>query len=94
MKKNFETTANQAAFARRRRIGVVSLLLVLVFAAMAGGRTISGIADGAKDTCSLVASYWRSGEWRAEGGDLVAQFEYVFLPNSGACARIDLDLDE
>ena len=94
MKKNFETKAKQAAIARWRRIGIVSLLLALVFAAMAEGRTISGIADSTKSTCSLLTWYVRSGEWRADASPYVAQFEYVFFPNSGAGARIDLDLDE
>ena len=74
-------------------IGLISLLLVAV-AALAEGRTFSKISSYAKRVGLSAAGYWQPDQWRSDANDLVTEFEYLFLPESGAAARLNLETDE
>jgi hypothetical protein len=93
MTKPLEFRKEHNLATRRWWIGLISLLLLAV-AALAEGQTFSKISSCAKRVGLSAAGFWQPDQWRSDANLLVTEFEYLFFPESGAGARLDLEPDE
>ena len=94
MKRSLERKAKRVGLVRGLWFGCVGLAFILMFTALARAQTFSEILTGAKELPSLVSWYARSGQWRADVRNYLAQAEFVLVPNSEAGARLEFDDDD
>jgi hypothetical protein len=94
MKNFFEAKKEQTTISRRLRASCAGMLLVATFGVMAKAGIVSRISATAEETYSLAAGYAQSGQWCADLRTCVVCAEYLFRPESGAGARLDLELDD
>jgi hypothetical protein len=94
MKKLLETEKPGVLATRRPGIGFIGLILVATAAVLPGNPLFATVSFYAKRVHSNAAAYLRADQWRAEVNSFVTDVEYLFCPESGAGARINLETDE
>ena len=85
MKTFFKTDKKQGVRMRRLRVGIASLLLVPIFVVAADA--------GVRHTLGVTAKQIGSGRWREAANSYVTYFNFLFRPETGAAAKVDVQMD-